>query len=576
MNILPDSTIILCKIPNSITIDYTDTITFKDEASRFEYFSSKAVKRVEKYSIVRKEESILRIEGDYSQYMECNYMIFKNSNFYNKNFYAFITSVNYITPNTTEIRFFIDVMQTWFFTDCTLMNCVIEREHVEHDEPYNVENTMPEGIELGEYITFESIDFKNLLGSKYVMLELSEQMPAEITSTAEWTEALSNGYIKELPPGVYNGLYKANHSYAFLYIEATLKTVIPAAMDYFARAGKLEMVECLYITYENFFNTSEEMVDISTEIEKPSIINEYTPRNKKLLMYPYNYLELEASGQKQQIKYELIPSEKIKINISGYMEPGTPIYMSIPNYENFDLSYGIGVATPGLPLLQYTKREVLNNYQTSQNSRTLGLAYDLISGGINAISGTLGASSSLSYNNFTPQNPSINLTRGMPAVGGMNQASTLGGLAGVGLAGGKAAIGWVMNVNRTYDLYKAAAQDVLNRPSNTSYLNALPSLLYTHNRPCPIVKRMTLWYPYLKKIDDYFDRFGYKSLAFKIPNINSRKSWNYLKLIEVDIDGSINQEYIEQIKNILQNGITFWHTTDVGNYDLDNSIITVS
>lgn len=576
-HIFPDSSIILCSVPNALSADYNNVIAFKTETERYNYFSSKAIKILEKYSIVRKNESVIRVEGDYSEYMNVNYMVFTNSNFYNKHFYAFIDSVNYVAPNTTEIHFILDVMSTWFFTDCELMNCIVEREHVEDDRPYYVANTVPEGIDIGEYICYEAIDYKNFLGDKYVMLELSQKMPTEITDTPEWTEAVNNEYIKVLEPGVYNGLYKANYSYAFLYIDATLNTVIPSAMDYFARSGLLDMVEALYITYENFFNKSNEMVDIEVSLDKPLTINTYTPRNKKLLMYPYNYLELSASGQTQDIKYELVSTRDVKLKISGYMEPGSPIYMSVDKYQNFDLSYDIGVSTPGLPLLQYTKKEALNNYQLSQNSRANSMAYELMGGALNTIGGVLGAGNALNYSNFSNTSDVINLSKAANAfnyqITGVNQMSTLGGIGGVAKAAGQAGVGLIMNVERVYDTYKAAAQDTLRRPANTSYVNAIPNLLYTHNRPAPLVKRMTLWLPYLQKLDAFFDRFGYKVLTFKTPNINSRKSWNYLKLIECDLESSINQEYVEAIKKILQNGITFWHTTDVGNYSLDNSIV---
>lgn len=45
---------------------------------------------------------------------DCNYLMFQNSGFGSKWFYAFITSVEYVNNAVTEITFEIDVMQTWF------------------------------------------------------------------------------------------------------------------------------------------------------------------------------------------------------------------------------------------------------------------------------------------------------------------------------------------------------------------------------------------------------------------------------------------------------------------------------
>lgn len=74
-------------------------------------------------------------------------------------------------------------------------------------------------------------------------------------------------------------------------------------------------------------------------------------------------------------------------------------------------------------------------------------------------------------------------------------------------------------------------------------------------------------------VDDYFTRFGYKVLRYKVPELRSRTSFNYVKTEDAYITGSIPNEALEQIANAFNSGITLWHTTDVGNYSLDNSIV---
>ena len=75
-------------------------------------------------------------------------------------------------------------------------------------------------------------------------------------------------------------------------------------------------------------------------------------------------------------------------------------------------------------------------------------------------------------------------------------------------------------------------------------------------------------------VDDYFTRFGYKVLRYKIPETKSRKSFNYVQTEDAYITGSIPNEALVQIANAFNSGITLWHTTDVGNYTLDNSIVS--
>lgn len=78
---------------------------------------------------------------------------------------------------------------------------------------------------------------------------------------------------------------------------------------------------------------------------------------------------------------------------------------------------------------------------------------------------------------------------------------------------------------------------------------------------------------YAKIIDDYFSMFGYKVNEIKVPNINTRQNWNYIKTIGANIIGPIPQEDIEKIKKIFDNGITFWHSPGAYlNYTLPNPI----
>lgn len=67
---------------------------------------------------------------------------------------------------------------------------------------------------------------------------------------------------------------------------------------------------------------------------------------------------------------------------------------------------------------------------------------------------------------------------------------------------------------------------------------------------------------YLKIIDDYFTMYGYKVNSVKIPNITGRPNWNYVKTINANILGNIPQEDIQELKNIFDNGVTFWHNPD--------------
>lgn len=64
---------------------------------------------------------------------------------------------------------------------------------------------------------------------------------------------------------------------------------------------------------------------------------------------------------------------------------------------------------------------------------------------------------------------------------------------------------------------------------------------------------------YLEAIDNYFTMYGYKINKLKLPNLNNRPNWNYVKTISSNIIASIPQMDLAEIKQMFDNGITLWH-----------------
>lgn len=60
--------------------------------------------------------------------------------------------------------------------------------------------------------------------------------------------------------------------------------------------------------------------------------------------------------------------------------------------------------------------------------------------------------------------------------------------------------------------------------------------------------------------------YGYLTNERKVPNIDNRPYWNYVKTIGANIEADIPQGDLLAINNMFDNGITLWHNT---NYFLD-------
>ena len=64
---------------------------------------------------------------------------------------------------------------------------------------------------------------------------------------------------------------------------------------------------------------------------------------------------------------------------------------------------------------------------------------------------------------------------------------------------------------------------------------------------------------YAEIIDKFFDMYGYLTNTVKIPNINNRPNWNYVKTLGINIISHIPQGDLQVIKNMFDNGVTLWH-----------------
>lgn len=86
--------------------------------------------------------------------------------------------------------------------------------------------------------------------------------------------------------------------------------------------------------------------------------------------------------------------------------------------------------------------------------------------------------------------------------------------------------------------------------------------------------QMGMTVEYAKIVDKYFTRFGYEVDEYKVPALNSRTSFNYVKTREAAVFGNIPYEANKAICDCLNSGITFWHSGNVRNYSVDNSIVS--
>lgn len=491
----PNSQLYICKgIPWDN--DYTHVRLFDNAQAANSFILAHKVAERSRYNYVSKDNTI-RVDGYSDKYKDCNYIAFNNVSYSNKWYYAFITDIKYINDGSCLITFEEDVFQTWFY-DASVRACFVEREHVTDDTIGA--NTVPENIVMGDPVHVGSSN-KQYFHTWYM-------------------------YVSQLAPGVEDmGLTilnpgdEGNKTSGFYKIRlGDLGDTMDTLIKLYTHKGMLEAINSVFAL------TDVENIEGPITFSPVDTFDGYTPKNNKLLCYPYNYMTIVMAGSEIAYRYEYFTNRSPSFQLKQPLYPGGASYI-------FPIGYQQGVG---------------NDVFNLENSVTTG-AYPTAS---------FGASQFQNY--LAQQGPSI-------AIGLIGDIGSIVG--GAYAASPEAITGGVTGIaNTVADLYKHAL--VSQTVKGTQCISNLAYEEYIFVR----LKNMQIRPEYAKIIDDYLSTFGYKVCRIKTPNITGRASWNFVKTIDANVVGDIPDRAAKKLRQLFDHGITVWHTDDVGNYSLDNSI----
>lgn len=523
MYIEPNTSI---KILNNVPLDntYDHTIYFADRNAQTNYFTSKAKYHIDRSTYQRVNKGSLKVGLPADNLYDCNYLMFLNAGFGSKWFYAFITSVEYINDDTTLITYQIDDMQTWFF-DFELEQCFVEREHSVTDRIG--ENTVPENLELGGYITTATREITRT--SQYGILLLA----------TENVEAGEDYPATDLNPPMKIGGYPLNCYWKYWTVllpslaNQVLSEII-SICNIYSKAGKSDSIVSIVTTPFISITGTPSTEPTIQEHECATRTLPITVKNNKLYTYPFCCLSVNCGSQAQELKYELF-SQTPKLKSIVCVASSSPCETVLPlHYEGMTTDYSRAITLKGFPILAWR-----NNYfqnWLAQNRSVINATY--INAGIQASLGLGGVIAGASSGNV--------------------------GLAGAGVGAVANSVGKVVNTMGEIEKHKVMPDTMGGAIDSVDNLFASSELgIRTYCR--------TIRPEYFRIIDDYFTRFGYKTNRNKIPNINSRPHWNYVKTIACTIKGSLPADSMRHICSLFDNGITFWKNgNEIGNYTLDN------
>ena len=516
MYIVPNSYIRLMK---NIPLDnsYTDTLFFTSKANQTSYFlNSTTGRNFSAQSYQRVQREYIRLEVNAELIYDYNYLMFQNTAYGTRWFYAFINNVEYINDNTTEIHFEIDVMQTWLF-DVTLGASYVEREHFSEDTVGM--NIQPEPVDIGP-IKCNSITRGGLDDYSIVVFfaDSGFSSPFPIQSF--------NGYVG----GLFSG---CNFMSAALNAQ-NAQTIVDFINDLTSN-NKADIITNIVLCPTDFIPTTKtEAREQSFSVNRPTTCGSYTPRNNKLLTAPYTFLCVDTLNDQQNYRYEWSTDPtNIKFHLIASFTPN-------PTANVYPLDYN-GAYTPvgGSMAINPTESVTIEGYPQCAYSIDCFRAWlaQRAAGDIIGIG-----------------NSSISAGAGMSFSGSTGGRAMLGhGIAGI--AGG--AVDAIIEATKGARAHGASTSDadIAGRQKDVYF------------------KKMSVTAEYAEIIDDFFDRYGYACNQLKIPNRNARAHWTYCKTRDCNLENShAPADDLKKIKSIYDKGITWWNTpSEVGHYELLNT-----
>ena len=366
MYISPDTQLhILSNCP--INSDYEHTLYFDNAENQFNYFNSLTKHYVTKMSFSRLSDGYLRVNIPIAQLYDCNYLIFQNSAFTNKWFYAFIKGVEYVSNTVSEIMYSVDVMQSWFF-DYTLRPCLIDREHTATD--VIGENIIPEPVKVGEYETTATTNFEvSPVGTPNTCVVL---MAKAVTIPIP---------VAAYPPANYGGTI----------IPCWIYRVSPESIETFLNIindeGLIDSVVSISLL-PNILTPSDENVRVNTLVGA-KLTTTITPKNNKLYTYPFTELIAYCNGNAKEMKYEQFEG-KPSFTIRTTFGANLPTVMTPNNYEGETNNIKYQLAIKSFPLLPYN-REYYQTWLAYNKAGVAGGAVkSLVTGAVSAVTGNVG------------------------------------------------------------------------------------------------------------------------------------------------------------------------------------------
>ncbi len=309
----------------------------------------------------------------------------------------------------------------------------------------------------------------------------------------------------------------------------------------------------------------------------------------KLYTFPFRYFMItDYMNTPLVIKPELCENKTLKLRVKATNIATESKYNLYVNGYKGDYNGNLNGIVNNSPLMLPVLSNAYSQFlATSSASFNQGNINAMLENDLSLKQGL--ATNNLNYRQNTTNNYMQGISSGLGAIASLlslNFGGVVNGAMGVAQAGINQHFNTLSNnLNNSQlkeqnklsnfevsSMANAKTTDLLNTPNSikTSGNDTLFNLVNS-NRKIDIIE-FGLDFRYKHRIYDYFVKYGYKVNKWEKINVNSRCYFNFIKTNTCNIvSDEIPHEYLEEIKDIFNRGVTIWHVdngANVGDYSV--------
>lgn len=567
--------------------DYKDTRWFDTKSEQTSYFTSKPTvhtmveanfQRIDGYYYVSVNANIDSLYG-------ANYLMFQNAQYNSKWFYAFITKLEYVQKNSTKVHFKLDVFQTWKF-EMNFKSSFVIREHCKlwNSDGSPVLNTVDEGLDYGKaYDTVYAQRFIPNDGYQWLVMVSKTPLHGSETSIepsligvptplSYYVIPFKEGKVPTIrlgtetypitpPVRILKEIYKnekATNNIVSLFITEDIGLGTSVSGSVMTISTETDVIKQVSIGGTSAFmlHVSEVLTFKSkvTVLQTDKYVGYTKPKESKLLMYPYTVLTIDDfKGSRMDYHNELIPDKELRLVVKGSLGTTNKVSYGIEKYNNINAG-----------LFAFTNNEYAL-FNTSSND--VPVVTDMLTAYLQGNKNSIENQRNSAYFNGAMNASSSVLGAISPIAGGasMNPLSVGQGASTVAQGAG--------NTVLQLQGIQAKQNDIANLPPQISKMGSNTPYDFGNGYQGVFLLKKQIKPEYQAMLSDFFNLYGYKVNRVKKPNFHTRRYWNYVQTKNCIILGNFNNDDLLELKSVFDNGITLWHTDDVGNYALENEVI---